>query len=99
MYTDSGRDRAFADGSFCSDGLDSRLGDALAVLLGDAYQPGMLAFILEEYRAGMESRVLSGGSGRTGYRAVAPFPGWDIVFNDGYVTFVEFYPDSSPLKP
>lgn len=99
LYTETGRDRAFADGSFCSDGLDRLLGEALAAILGDAYNPGMLAFILEEYRKGMEVRILSDGPGRTGYRAVAPFPGWDVVFNDGYVTLVEFYPASSPLKP
>jgi len=99
LYTETGRDRAFADGSFCSDGLDRLLGDALASMLGDGFEPGMLEFILEEYREGMETRVLSDGPGRTGYRAVATFSAWDVVFNDGYVTFVEFYPVSSPFKP
>jgi len=65
LYTETGRDRAFADGSFCSDGLDRLLGDALASMLGDGFEPGMLEFILEEYREGMETRVLSDGPGRT----------------------------------
>ena len=98
LYTESGRDRAYADGTFTSDGLDTWMGAALSAALGDAYEPGMLDFILEEYRTGMETRVLTGGVGRTGYRAVAPFSRWDVVYNDGYVTFVEFYPGSMSPK-
>ncbi len=98
LFTLSGRDRAYADGKFCADGLDDLLAATLQAALAERYDPGILTFILEEYRTGMELRWQGGGIGRTAYRAVAPFPALDVVFNDGFVTYVEFFPDPSPAK-
>ncbi len=98
LFTDSGRDRAYAEGTFCSDGLDRLLGDALQAVLGEAYDPGMADFILDRYRAGRSTGISAGGPERTTDRTVASFQWIDVVYVDGFVSYVEFYPNAPVSK-
>ncbi len=98
LYTDSGRDKAYADGTFCSDGLEGVLDGAVRAILDTAYEPGMTTFILEQYRAGRIARSGGGTVSKPATRVVASFSWLDVVYNDGYVTYVEFYPDTGTVK-
>jgi len=96
LYAEAGRDRAYADTTFCSDGLDGLLDRAIRAMLGGAYEPGVTAFILERYRDGMAARVR--GESRPSSRVAASFAWLDVVYSAGYVNYVEFYPNPNVVK-
>ena len=98
LYTEGGRDRAYADGTFASDNLDLLLDEALRAMLGDAYEPGITGFVLQQYQDGMAIRAQSGGASRPASKVVASFAWLDVVFTDGFATYVEFYPNPAVSK-
>jgi hypothetical protein len=96
LYTEAGRDRAYADGTFCSDGLDTLLDTSIRTMLGGAYEPGITAFILERYKAGMSARLV--GEPRLSSIVVASFTWLDVIYREGYASYAEFYPNPDASK-
>ena len=94
LFTDEDRERVLADGTYATPEIETALGAALEVLLGPSEGKRASAFALGLYREVFSARVAGEPPSET--RRFLALPETTVVFQDAYMTYVEFLPGGAP---
>ena len=90
LFDDGDRTRAIADQTFSTPDIEATLRDSLAALLGAADGEKAAGFVTGLYREVFKARV--SGAVPTETRRYLALDGVTVVFQDSFMTYVEFLP-------
>ena len=94
LFTDEDREKVLAEGTYATPEIEAALRSALMVLLGAVEGERASDFATGLYREVFSARMAGAGPSET--RRFLELPATTVVFQDSYMTYVEFLPGGAP---